>query len=266
MRPYFLLLLAALMSMAPPAGARDIVRQERTVKVGGVTETWRLVWTGTPKETCGIDDSDGAMTCPCYGIAYGETGDLALVRSRNGKEVERIDMAGVFTAGGDLDGPEKPFLQRWPTRESDWKYQPHDPKLAAAIRNRPMTDVMPLADYDRDGHATEFLVMVGTVACGHHGYVAVGVTPGNAHLHILTTTERPDHPLVMDLPQWQALEKAAAPVTVTFWACGDHGSDQQDDFILHADRGRIHVTERELSCPEGRTQTLLATHPWVSGE
>ena len=51
----------------------SLVREEQTVSVDGVDETWRLQWATTPKPMCGADERDGSLTCPCMGFAYGES-------------------------------------------------------------------------------------------------------------------------------------------------------------------------------------------------
>ena len=124
---------------------------------------------------------------------------------------------------------------------------------------------MTLKDYDHDGRATEFLILLGNSACGHQMYAALGVTHRVPYLHLLRTDERPRTPLVMDIEQWNALLTAARPTKVTAWQCGDHGSDWQTDFVLHARDSHIHVTERRLKCQVGnKPPRLIYSRPWRS--
>ena len=48
------------------------IREESQVVVNSVTETWRLEWAEPPKPYC--EPSEGSLTCPCTGFAYGESG------------------------------------------------------------------------------------------------------------------------------------------------------------------------------------------------
>jgi len=47
-----------------------MVREQQTVIVDGVTETWQLKWRTAPKPVC--EPNELALTCPCMGFAYGE--------------------------------------------------------------------------------------------------------------------------------------------------------------------------------------------------
>jgi hypothetical protein len=104
------------------AVAQRVVREQRTVAIDGAKETWQLVWDGKPGSVCGPDNIDLAMTCPCSGWAYGEYGKLLLVRSRDGQEIERMDLRPLFDK---FDSPEpgkvagSAYLQRWPLKLSD---------------------------------------------------------------------------------------------------------------------------------------------------
>lgn len=193
-------LVAAALLGAPAPGA-GIVRDTRTLLVDGARETWRLVWDGKPQSVCGPQQVDMAITCHCSGWAYGEYGRLALVRSRDGKTIERMDLRALF---GHFDYPDAAkvegtaYLQRWPVHASDVdRMLRADPRLEADIRRRAAPVVMQLRDYDRDGAATEFLVQVGTMPCGKRQFAALGVTRGNRHLHALATAAHPDRPLTL---------------------------------------------------------------------
>ena len=246
----------------PKDAAAQYVREERLVSVDGVTETWRLVWEGKPSAVCEPEDVISAITCPCAGLAYGEYGKLSLVRTRGGREIERMDLAPLF---GKFDYPDaerlegKAYLQRWPTQDSDLeRSERDDPKLVSEIRRRMAPRIMQLADYDRDGKATEFLIQVGTLPCGKLQFSAVGISDKNPHLHALTSVARPDEPLVLPLSAWQVLLSHPEPTTVQTWDCGDHGSEVRTEVVVSASKGEIRVKEREYSCPEdGSPERLL---------
>jgi len=270
MRPIFaafplLGLVAAL--TAAPAMARNprmVVRESQIVIVDGLRETWQLVWIGKPTAECGAEDVEMATTCPCAGTAYGEAGNLWLIRKRNGRELERMDLKPLF---GNLGYPNdnrdngKAILQRWPVRDSDWKDFDHPPS-ADVVHRRPAVHIMNMADYDHDGRATEFLVQVGTLPCGKLQSVAIGLTRQNPHLHAIATVEKPDVPLTMPVWAWQALRKSPGPTTVDDWDCGDHGSEEHDDLVVSARRGGIHVKFHRWSCPGKEKPKLIEEGVW----
>lgn len=203
-----------------------------------------------------------AITCPCSGRAYGESGKLSLVRNRGGHDFERMDVGPLF---GKFDAPEAAkvedpaYLPHWPLKLSDLDREDHgDPTLIAEIKRRPATEIMKFADYDRDGAATEFLIQVGTLPCGKLQFAAVGVTKSDPHLHALTSIAHPETPLIMPEAAWQALLKGPGPTVVPIWECGDHGNDGRSTLVVSAKAGAITVKDREYSCPAaGKAATLL---------
>jgi hypothetical protein len=232
------------------AGADITVREQRPVMIGGVKETWQLVWLGRPRPICPPDDMDYTMTLPCNGVAYGEYGDLWLVRRRHGREIERMDLKPLF---GHFDYPDydtlkgKAWLQRRAMKLSDSKRS--GPAFLAEVGRRPITTIMKFADYDRDGHATEFLVQVGTLGGGVRLFAGVGVSARNPHLHALSSVEKPGVPVEMQYRPWRTLLTASRPTRLTTWQCDDHSSKVQQDLIVSARRGEIHFKEIMLRCP-----------------
>src|SRR5512137_1825717 len=141
--------------------AKAIIREKHKVVVDGVEESWILQWTSSPNPTCGPEDEDW-MTCPCMGFAFGEWGDLELVRKRAGHKDERLSLTRVFGRyEGDVpvtvaDAPQA-VLRRWDVHKDD--FDEHDsPTFAARVKARPLARIMKFADYDHDGRATEFVL------------------------------------------------------------------------------------------------------------
>src|SRR5258708_1951720 len=91
------------------------IREEQQLTVNGALETWRLQWSAAPKSYCGASESDIALTCPCWGFAYGEAGDLHLLRLRNGMEIDRLHLTPLF------EEQEAAVVQRWPEEKRDFK-------------------------------------------------------------------------------------------------------------------------------------------------
>src|ERR1043165_4591888 len=106
------LILVASVSLAfvqrPTPSSTENVRDQQTIRVDGVEEVWRLVWTTPAKPFCRADVDDLWTTCPCDGFAFGESGDLTLVRLRDGREHDRLNLTRFFPR---LDGPRQAFLQ-----------------------------------------------------------------------------------------------------------------------------------------------------------
>lgn len=101
-------------SLAASEYPQPNIREEQRAMVDGVTETWQLVWQGSPQRS-GCSEHWMAITCPCFGFAYSESGDVDVVRLRAGIEVDRLHVTPLFTEtiGGGV------MLQRWPMKESD---------------------------------------------------------------------------------------------------------------------------------------------------
>ncbi|CAN5638923.1 hypothetical protein BH10PSE14_BH10PSE14_00150 [soil metagenome] len=250
----FAAILCALLAGLPQATSAltkgDTVREQRTLMVGGVAETWQLIWRGRPLPVCPPDDMDGSMTEPCSGLAYGEYGDLWLVRKRHGREIERMDLKPIF---GRFQYPDadklegKAWLQRRAMKLSD--IERAGPAFLAEVSKRPITTIMKFADYDRDGHATEFLIQVGTFGGGVRLFAGVGVSKRDPHLHALSSAEKPGVPVEMQYRPWRTLLTASKPTRLTTWQCDDHSSAVQQDLIVWARRGDIHFKEILLRCP-----------------
>jgi hypothetical protein len=227
-----------------------LIREEHKVLVDGVEEVWRLEWVNPPSPVCSPDEPDVWPTCPCEGFAFGESGNLVLVRKRPGQEEERFALNQLFDE--ELDAPGKSgqaVLRRWDVDQKD-RDEANSPGFAARVRARSIATVMHFGDYDHDGRATEFLVQVGTLPCGKKMSVVVGISRATPQLHVFRSAEHPEIPLVLQSGQWEALLKAKAPVKVRDWACGDHGAETETELELSADAGNIHATRTEFECKE----------------
>src|SRR5262245_4774528 len=77
--------------------AEEVLREQRAVVVDRAMERWRLVWEGKPQPACAPDDGrdDTWTTCPCSGFAFGERGDLDLVRLA-GTSPDRLPLTPLF--------------------------------------------------------------------------------------------------------------------------------------------------------------------------
>jgi hypothetical protein len=256
-------LLALLALVAAPllaAPGKEVVREERRVTIGGVQEVWRLVWRGAPRDDgmCGAQDPEMAITCPCSGVAYAQTGDLVLERQRPGAAPERMALAPLF-AGSEMLSTEAgvaAVLPRWPMGDDDVSKEV-TPK---AIRARPAVAILKLADYDHDGVAGEFLLQIDALPCGKHLMVAVGTTRDQPRLHALTSAEHPERPLALYRWQWEALARSARPGEVADWPCGDHGAEEETTMVLRSERGRIHATRVTGTCPDSTDATGTWRH------
>ena len=257
----FLSILSSLFLLSasnPAAAGGPVIRETRDIVINGVKEQWRLEWTSPPREVCGPEDPDW-MTCPCMGFAFGEGGKLALVRKAPDKEEERLDLGPLFSGDGhDSPGESgEAVLRRWGERKGDIEQQDR-PGFSARVRTRPVLKVIRFGDYDRDGRASEFLLQVGTLPCGKKMSVIIGISRKKEKLHVFTSVDRPDRPLVLQAWQWEKLRRAKGPVRVVSWPCGDHGSDTEAELELRADRGAIHSTRREFQCTaDGKRGKLI---------
>jgi len=246
-------LLALLALVAAPllaAPGKEVVREERRVTIGGVQEVWRLVWRGAPRDDamCGPQDPEMAITCPCSGVAYAQTGDLVLERQRPGAAPERMALAPLFAGSEMLSdaGGKAAVLPRWPMGDDDVSKEV-TPK---AIRARPAVPILKLADYDHDGVAGEFLLQVDALPCGKQLMVAVGTSRARPGLHALTSAEHPERPLALYRWQWEALARNPRPAELADWPCGDHGAEEETTLQIRADHGAIHAARVTGTCPD----------------
>lgn len=234
-----------------------VIREEHKVVVDGVEEHWRLEWASPPKPACPPDDPAWS-TCSCSGFAFGERGNLVLVRKKPGGEEERFALTQLFD--GEFDAPAsvgEVVLRRWDVHEKDMD-QSDSPDFAERVRARPVATVMRFGDYDQDGKATEFLLQIGTLPCGKAMSVAIGVSLHTGTLHVFSTAEHPDRPLILQAWQWESLRDAKGAIKVVDWKCGDHGSDAETELELSADENGIHATRWEYKCDqEGRRGDLI---------
>ncbi|HET7464153.1 MAG TPA: hypothetical protein VFJ82_23045 [Longimicrobium sp.] len=246
---------------AAPAGA-GVVREETVVRMGATPERWALVWRRPPRPACGPEEPEMALTCPCTGFAYGEAGELDLVRRRPGQAEERLALTPLFReAGGDGPGDidSLAVLQRWPVREPDVEAMDGE-GLPRAIRARRAVRVMALGDYDHDGRATEFLLQVGTLPCGKRQAVLVGVSRANSSMHVFRSQGHPGQPLVLPTYVWERLRRSGGRATIVEWPCGDHGAETETDVSLWAGPAGIDGTRAEYECTAGTSRgRLLST-------
>jgi hypothetical protein len=219
------------------------VREEQKVTVDGIEETWRLIWSSAPKPHCDTSD-EASLTCPCMGFAYGETGDLFLIRIREGKEIDRLHLTPLFTES------EEAVLQRWPVNYDKDVKAFDDSDFLAKVKHRPVVRIMRPADYDHDGWNTEFYLQTETAPCGKGEGVVIGLSKKNPRLHAFGTASDPTKPLYLQEREWEALRDASGPVEAMDWACFDHGADAQTTVLLRWNANGIDGRRRVFSCPE----------------
>jgi hypothetical protein len=239
--------------VCPALLGQSLVREEKPVVVDGATEVWRLVWKHPPKPACPPDDAD-SFTCPCSGFAFGERGQLDLVRLRDGNEIERLALTPLFR-DVPVDPPEA-VVSRWERLEQD-TIAVDALVLERRIRARPVSDVMDLADYDHNGGATEFFLQTGTIPCGKREGVVIGVSAKDQHLHVFGSLLHPTKPLYLRKEQWEGLKSSAGPVRVRDVACGDHGALSETEIELQATGEGIRAYRLEYGCDAGNHRAKL---------
>lgn len=235
-----------------------LVREEQIVVVDGAIETWRLKWKSRPKPSCAPEET--SLSCPCAGFAYGEEGDLELIRVRNWAEIDRFDITSLFS--GDTGVSEKAVVQRWkPEIEKDFDASQR-PGFPLQVSQRPTVQVMQFGDYDHDGWSTEFYLQTDVEPCGKSSGIVIGVSKANRRLHALTSTGRPAMPLGMMKFEWEAIRNAAAPVDLIDLRCGDHASDQEITLHLSWTSSGISGTRRSYTCSsDDKRGALLGEEP-----
>ncbi len=222
-----------------------LVREEQSVMVEGTEEVWRLKWKSAPMPFC--DMKEVPPTCPCDGFAYGESGDLDLVRLRRGAEIDRLNLTPIFKAAIGATEDEA-AVQRVAQLEDDSNQSLESLKL----NSRPIVQVMHLRDYNHDGLATEFFLQTDAKPCGKHYGVVLGITKENPRIHAFATVGHPDIPLSMEFDAWEKLRTATGPIKIVDWVCGDHGSEEEVEFELKLwSSNGIDGIRRTFACTVG---------------
>jgi hypothetical protein len=253
-------LISPLYGLERPAGqggapaSGTFVRERQRVMVGTQAEEWRLEWISPPEPACD-PSGDEWYTCPCNGFAFGEQGELDLVRHIAGKPDERLHLSPLFELGYDGEGSAR--LPKWPVLEGDFDRM-GSPGFSKMVQSRPIVRIMKLADYDHDGRSTEFLLQIGAGPCGHRQTVLVGISRANPKLHVFGTVAHPDSPLVLESSEaWKQFLRSKGTTTVVSWPCGDHGSEEETDVKLVAEAKGIRAYRLRYSCLDVRRGRLL---------
>jgi hypothetical protein len=240
-----------------PASANSLIREEQRTLVNGIPEMWRLQWKSPPEEAaCGPEDPLSATTCPCGGFAYAENGQLDLVRMRNRKEIDRLELTPLFEQA--LSDQKGAIVQNWPFELKDIEESDRE-GFSERVRTRPIVRLMYFADYNHDGKSTEFFLQTGVAPCAKILGIVVGLTPNNPKLHVFGSMSNPNKPLVLQKAEWEALRKSTGPVEVLDWPCGDHGSEIEVDMALRTINGAIRAVRREFDCTDDGKRARLLT-------
>lgn len=141
-------------------------------------------------------------------FAYGESGQVDLVRKSTTGAVDRLSLAPLFIGQETPAAEGVPVLQRWPVLHSDYSdTSGTETAFLQRIESRPVVHLMTLGDYDHDGRVTEFVLQVGALPCGKREAVVVGVSRARPTLHAFTSVAHPERPLVLEATIWAALLK-----------------------------------------------------------
>jgi hypothetical protein len=183
---------------------------------------------------------EALASCPCAPFGFGEVGDLDLVRIRPGGVVdERLHLNPFFD---DHDAK----LRRWAPTAAEQKAI-KAPTLVE-LQARELAPLMIFGDYDHDGHATEFVLAVGSGPCGHVQSIVIGVDKRDAKLHAFGTAEKPADPVVLERPgDWEKV-KGKVPVDLIEAPCGDHGAESEAHVVVTADTSGLHVAPTSKKC------------------
>jgi hypothetical protein len=117
----------------------------------------------------------------CTGFAYGEGGDLTLVRIRNQREIDRLVLTPLFEHA-DVNMGGIAILQRWsPDYKADFAASERD-DFIDLVGRRPTVKIMDFIDYDHDGQRSEFYLKTDTLPCGLRGCIFLEVFQNRPNL------------------------------------------------------------------------------------
>jgi hypothetical protein len=235
-----------------------LIREQRRVVVNGVAEIWRLKWRSRPKPACAPEEL--SLTCPCAGFAYGESGDLDLIRIRDRVIIDQLHVTPLFQESNA--GVPGAVLQRWePNVERDFPLT-QNADFPAIVAARPVVRIMNFRDYNHDGQSTEFYLQTGTEPCAKSTGVVIGVSKDDPSLHVFGTASNPREPLVMKKFEWEALRDAAGPVRLTDLYCADHGAEETRAIELSWSAMGIDGSRLTYSCTaDDKPGRLLSKDP-----
>jgi hypothetical protein len=224
---------AAASSPPVPAAAEPrpgrTVREKHSVKVDGVRETWSLEWAGAVPS--GIPETDQLTPVTGRFGDFGETGELFVVRARPGAPVEELALGTRM-------------LPRWPVEKDDGDSMP-----AAEVMKRKEIPAVRFGDYDHDGNAAEFPLLVEIHPPGTFGEdrrtILVGLDRRTRRLGVLGDARHPDKPVTMNT--WEPLLRAN-PAEIVQSGCGDHGRLYEKAYLVHGADDGLHVRVRSYDC------------------
>ena len=255
---------AAALATLTAFRAKPIVRDEQIVSIGSTRERWQLVWRTRPTPACAPRE-EGWSTCPCSGFAFGEMGQLDLVRKVPGHSDETLHLSPFF-AEGENPATERSLqdavLQRWPVLRTDDERHFDDTTIAfeQSVQKRPAVKVLKLADYDHDGRATEFMLQIGATPCSHSDDIVVGISSTQPTLHAFTSVAHPERALILERHIWNEFLHSRGRITTVEWRCGDHASEQELVVRLVASETGIDATRLVYRCTAaGKRGALQST-------
>jgi hypothetical protein len=240
------LLAASFAQQSQPVSASEYptatIRESHEIILNGLKEVWRLEWTSAPKPACELADT--SFVCPCEGFAYGESGDLFLVRSRGGQEVDRLQVTPFFE-----DLPGGAIVQKWAPDDKDFEASQRA-DFETMVGKRPTVQLMRFADYDHDGVASEFYLQTEALPCGKSAGIVIGISRDNPSIHVFGTATNPNKPLVLQKREWEAVRDASGSVEIKDWDCDDHGAEMKTTLLLRWTSKGISGSRREYTCPD----------------
>lgn len=211
------------------------IREERKVLVNGVMETWQLRWKSPPKPVC--ESNEEAAACPCMGFAFGESGELDLVRRRNNVEIDRLELTPFFG--------EVPSDEEHKAVVSRWDLEPESSASGASLGRRKAKRLMQFEDYDHDGAKSEFFLQTSTLPCGKSYGVVVGISKIRPKLHAFRSRNAV---IVVQKQTWLALKNSRQPVRVVEWPCDDHAAEEETEVEIGWSKTGIDGMVRQYSC------------------
>lgn len=215
--------------------------------VDGVVEIWQLRWKSPPKPVC--DTNEEAVTCPCRGFAFGESGDLDLVRLRNHVEIDRLELTPFFG--------EVPSVEEHKAVVSRWDLEPDIAADGASLGRRKAKRLIQLEDYDHDGAKSEFFLHTSTLPCGKSYGVVVGISKLKPKLHAFRTRNAT---IVVQKQTWLALKNSRQPVRIVEWPCDDHAAEEETEVEIGWSQTGIGGIRRQFSCGT-RPRVVLSEEP-----
>lgn len=207
----------------PEAFVPSRVRDRVELDFAGAKETWLLRWKEEPKPACFVEEAK--QSGKCLGIdGAGESGQLEIVRIKDGKEIASEDLTELLAEKGPLVLPRYADGVRFSAR---------------GLTTAPPKPLLVLGDYNQDGVAAEFVMQGPMRVWAPRPGVLIGFGKGSGKLFGYKT---------IDTATWEKVKTTSSVLEVVTTRCFDHASPTEYVDIFTKTSAGVTRGRKEFTC------------------